>query len=108
MTAPVLVTVAVDALLDELAIKHLDFAPACEARVAIVLTFGPLTIRLPAGEPCGRDACGVVTCRWCGTSTTSCADHSVLAVESAEIECRTCHCFGPGPSIFRFTPWVGA
>lgn len=106
MSAPVRATVAVDALLDELAIIHLDFHPTCEIRVGVgVILFG-IPIRLPiASKPCEEEAEGVLTCRMCGTAMTSCADHRREVTEAVYGRCAACDSAGPGDALFRFTPW---
>jgi len=104
MTAPSWPTPAYDALLDELAIIHLDFHPTCGARVRYELVIPVLLIPIPWGraKACNEVAVGAVTCRWCGTSMTVCARHRDLAADPATA------CLGCGfECAFHFTPWAG-
>jgi hypothetical protein len=105
MSVPVLETVAVDALLDSRAIEHLDFNPTCGALVAHAFGLGRFAIWTPWSKPCGNTAVGVVTCRWCGTSTSTCEKHHDFATNQKVIQCGACGSAGPGPRVFRFTPW---
>jgi hypothetical protein len=105
VSEPIRATVAVDALLDELAIIHLDFHPTCSARVSHAFGFGRFAVWLPWSKPCGQAATGVVTCRWCGSCTSTCEAHYDFATKDALIVCGSCGTGGPGPRVFRFTPW---
>lgn len=105
MSDPIRATVAVDALLDELAIIHLDFHPTCGARVRFELVIPILLIPIPLGpaQSCDEIAVGAVTCRWCGTSMSVCATHRDLAADPNTA------CIGCGfERAFHFTPWPGA
>jgi hypothetical protein len=105
-------TPAVDALLDEKAIEHLDFAPTCETAIGPVLTLGfwrwDFHIRLGRLRPCREAAAGVLTCRVCGTAATICYLHLSAVAALSDIECSACESQGPGAALFRFTPWPGA
>jgi hypothetical protein len=102
VSEPIRATVAVDALLDELAIVHLDFHPTCGARVRYESVIPLLLIPIPWGraKSCAQPAVGAVTCRWCGTSMSVCAPHRDLAADPSTA------CVGCGfECAFRFTPW---
>jgi hypothetical protein len=107
VSEPIRATVAVDALLDELAIIHLDFHPTCEVRVGVGLILLGVPIRLPIiSRPCEAEAVGVLTCRMCGTAMTCCDDHRREVVDAPYGRCAPCDSAGAGVALFRFTPWA--
>jgi hypothetical protein len=104
MTAPFLVKDAVDALIDEKTIEHLDFDPRCQVIQGIGLMVPGAFVPISRSR-CLNPSAWVATCRGCAALTFVCEYHYALSKNPAWIiGCGKCQLTGPVEDVFTYSP----
>jgi hypothetical protein len=104
VTAPFLVKDAVDALIDEKTIEHLDFDPLCSVQVEPMAIIFGIVITTGRSEPCARPAIAEFRCRVCSIQALICGGHLDAITAAPLVSCMECGHSGAPRDVYAWRP----
>jgi len=102
VSVPILAVEAVDQVLDEAAIQHLDFDPTCQLGIGTVV-FGVLV----SVTRCERPSAFESLCLVCSVRSFVCTEHHDLALAAPVTMCGRCRPVLPAADLMAYTPIRG-
>lgn len=98
---------AIDVLVDEDAIEHLDFDLVCELRLEFLLLVAGVPVSFGKTAPCGEAAIATMVCNICGLENLVCASHRARVASDPNCFCMRCKTKAHGSVLYRFTTLPG-